>query len=56
MSGNKTNEILTVYLRKKRVYLHLMRVREFGSPEGFAVKLTTGNRKECGWYLMGIRS
>jgi len=28
-SRNKSDEILTVYLRKRAVYIHLIRIREF---------------------------
>jgi len=32
MSRNKTNEILTVYLRKRRAYIHLTQIVEFSGP------------------------
>jgi len=39
MSRNKVNEIPSVYLRKKRVYMHLTRVCEFGGLEVLVVRV-----------------
>jgi len=36
---NKTNQILTVYLKKTRVYLNLTKIHEFGGQEVLEVKL-----------------
>jgi len=33
----KTNEILTVYLRNRKVYKHSAWIREFGGPEVLAI-------------------
>jgi len=46
-SRNKANEILIFYLRKRKVDIHLIRIREFGSPE---VKLTNESGNECDLY------
>jgi len=51
----KTNEVLTVYLRKRQVYIHQTGINIFGntgfSQLEFAAKL---GEKECGLYLKGI--
>jgi len=41
-----TNEILTVQLRKWRVYKHFVHINYFGNPEVLAVRI---NRRESGW-------
>jgi len=58
-SRNKTNEILTVYLRKRQTSMHqrrinkyMKRIHDFCGPEALTVKLesifTVWKGKECG--------
>jgi len=49
-SANKTNEMLTEYLRKRRVYVNYAQINDFGGPDVLAVRI--GSQawiwKECG--------
>jgi len=51
MSRKKTTEIRVVYLRKRKVYVDLIRIAELGSLEVSAVKLgskfTLGLERMC---------
>jgi len=56
---NKANETPTVYLRKRRVYLHIVRIHSFGGQEFLAVSLGGLAVFKCGdldrKYVVNVR-
>jgi len=46
-SGNKTNELLTVYLSKSQIYVRSTWINDFGSLELAVQKFYIVNGKEC---------